>query len=706
MRIFKAGLLASVVLTHPALAQDGPAYVPPVVPDASAPTTAAPASAVPATGKRIFTPADFARFAPRNALDMLRQVPGFVIREAIIERGLGQASENVLLNGQRVPGKSGGAVAELQKIAASNVERIEIVDAATLDIAGLTGQVANVVTKTEQKASGQFSWRPEFRAHFTQPIYTRGDISYSDKVGPVEYTLGIDSQGSRSGAGGPTRIIDPVDGPFEFRDDVWRSNYDNPKFSGRFVIDGPGSSVGNLNLSYMPYFYTYKENGFRDRPDGIDRFRSVRERMYGYVYEVNGDYSFKLGPGTMKLIGLRKFDHEPINSIAILDFLDEVTDSIGDKYVRDGRMGEWIGRAEYSWKIGKNDLQISSEAAFNTLDVRTRIYELDDAGEEFVEIPFPAGTGRVHEDRYEVLGTWGRPLTDELTLQLVAGAEYSKLSSESQLSSLVRTFFRPKGSVSLAWKPSDDIDVSLRVRRRVGQLNFYDFLASVNLTNDSENAGNLELVPEQAWDTDLEISKKLGPWGNTSVRLFDRRISDIVDIIPIGEDGESPGNIDKAHRYGFEWKGTWLFDRLGWKGAKLDSIIVLQRSRLEDPLTGEMRPISNTLTRQVELNLRHDIPGTDLAWGGSFYHDWFSKSYRLTEVGRQWEGPIWLSAFVEHKDVAGLTVRAGVSNILNARSRWEREVYDGFRDTNPLLFKERRNRLIGPVFTFSVRGNF
>ena len=689
MRNLKLTLLASAVLTAPAMAQD----------PAAAPVTATP------SGTRVFTPADFARFAPRNALDMLNQVPGFIIREAVQERGLGQASENVLLNGQRVQSKSGGAIAELQKIAASSVERIEIVDAATLDIAGLTGQVANVVTKSEKKASGQFSWRPEFRAHFTQPIYTRGDISYSGKAGPVDYTLGLDSQGSRSGAGGPTQIIDPVDGPFEFRDDVWRSNYDNPKFSGRFTLDGPGTSVGNLNLSYMPYFYTYKENGYRDRPDGLDRKRTVRDRMRGFVYEVNGDYSFKVGPGTLKLIGLRKFDHEPISSVAILDYLDDSTPSIGSKYVRDGRMGEWIGRGEYGWKTGKNDWQVSAEAAFNTLDVRTRIYELDSGG-AFDEIPFPAGVGRVQEDRFEMLGTWGRPLTDTLTVQLVAGGEYSKLTSETEVSSLARSFFRPKGSLSFAWKPSASTDVSLKLRRRVGQLDFYDFLASVNLTNDSENAGNLELVPPQSWELDLETSRKLGAWGNTSLRLFWRRIDDIVDIVPIGENGESPGNIDRALRYGLEWKGTWLLDRLGWKGAKLDSIVTLQKSRVDDPLTGEARPISNTLKRQFELNLRHDIPGSDLAWGGSLYHDWFSKSYRLTEVGRKWEGPIWMSAFVEHKDVAGLTVRASVNNILNARSRWERDVYDGFRDSNPLLFKERRNRLIGPIFSFSVRGNF
>jgi hypothetical protein len=106
------------------------------------------------------------------------------------------------------------------------------------------------------------------------------------------------------------------------------------------------------------------------------------------------------------------------------------------------------------------------------------------------------------------------------------------------------------------------------------------------------------------------------------------------------------------------------------------------------------------------MALRHDIPGSVWAWGGSLYHDWYSRSYRLTEVGRMWEGPLWIGAFVENKDVLGLTVRASVSNIFNARSKWDRLVYTGFRDRSPLSFREDRDRLIGPVFSLSVRGNF
>src|SRR5688572_25788083 len=53
-----------------------------------------------------YTPADFVRFAPSNALDMLNQVPGFAIRTDVVERGLGEATGNVLVNGQRASNKS------------------------------------------------------------------------------------------------------------------------------------------------------------------------------------------------------------------------------------------------------------------------------------------------------------------------------------------------------------------------------------------------------------------------------------------------------------------------------------------------------------------------------------------------------------------------------------------------------------------------
>src|SRR5688500_2608458 len=196
------------------------------------PGTVAQTNSSAATG-RTYVPADFAQFAPRSAYDMLTRVPGFSIREEdLTERGLGQARGNVLINSQRISAKSNDVLTELSRIPAQNVQRIEIVDAATLDVPGLTGQVANVIVRSTG-ISGQWAYRPEFRSFYTDPLFTRFEVSVSGTKGPVQYTLGLDNRGNRSGAGGPTWIYDPAGVLVEERDEEGRGKADPPRFSGR-----------------------------------------------------------------------------------------------------------------------------------------------------------------------------------------------------------------------------------------------------------------------------------------------------------------------------------------------------------------------------------------------------------------------------------------------------------------------------------------
>ncbi len=48
----------------------------------------------------------FARFAPRNAWDMVSQIPGFSVRDNDGNRGIGTATGNILINGARPTNKS------------------------------------------------------------------------------------------------------------------------------------------------------------------------------------------------------------------------------------------------------------------------------------------------------------------------------------------------------------------------------------------------------------------------------------------------------------------------------------------------------------------------------------------------------------------------------------------------------------------------
>jgi outer membrane receptor for ferrienterochelin and colicins len=675
------------------------------------PAVAQPPASPAATkaAKRVYTPADFARFAPKTAYDMLAQVPSFTIRSPDpTERGLGQASENVLINGQRINNKNygggpGGAVDELKRTPVSSVDRIEIVDAASLGIAGLSGQVANVITKTQKKATGQFQWTPDFRAHYSHPNLFDGSVSYNGHSGPVDYTVSVTDQGNRGAFGGPIHIYDRNHVLTETRQEVLHEEDDLVTFQSKFKLDGPGSSVGNLSLAYTPYWGPQYLADKRFLVSGDIGGRTTIQKLAGWYYDVNADYEFALGPGRLKLIGLQHRDHEPVITTQVTEFASN-PDPNGVRFSRNSVIVERIGRGEYSWKTGKNDWQVSFERAYNSLNQRGGLFVLDPSG-NFNEVPFPEGTGHVTEVRYEGIATLSRPLGPKLDLQIAAGAETSGLDRVDD-DQPARKFFRPKGSVTLGWKPGHGWDANLKFRRRVGQISFYDFLAQPKLEQDRENAGNPDLVPPQSWEVEGEVGRELGKWGKTRLRVWDYRVEDIVDIIPLANHTEGVGNLPRANRFGMESTSTINFDPIGWTGAKLDAQIGFEKTSVRDPLTGDKRPISGVRNVWADLTFRHDIPHTQLAWGAEGSYGHYTRNFYLTEVSRSWEGPWFVSAYIEDKNVMGLTVRAQLGNIFNMRHRWKRTVYEDWRNNSPIAFYQDNNELIGPIFSFQVKGTF
>lgn len=411
-----------------------------------------------------------------------------------------------------------------------------------------------------------------------------------------------------------------------------------------------------------------------------------------------------LGLGGSSLIGLRHWEHAPQITTDVTQFTSTGADSIGTRFSRDTHIGEIIGRAEYHWKTGRNDWQVSFERAFNYLDQKGGLFQLNPEG-DFVQVPFPEGSGKVTEVRYEGIVTLSRPLARNLDMQLAAGAEVSRLDRVTD-NQPARKFFRPKGSLTLGWHAAKDWDFSLKLRRRVGQISFYDFLAQPQLSQDRENAGNPNLVPPQSWEAETEISHDLGRWGKTRLNLHYYRVTDIVDVIPIGTDGQGIGNLPSADRLGAESTSTFNLDPLGWRGAKVDVNLGAEWTSVRDPLTRKRRPITNVQDVWGSVQIRHDIPGTPFAWSAYVQHQHYTKNYYLTEIYSSLDLP-WLSGFyVEDKNVLGLTVRFTVDNVPEGWHLFNRTVYAGFRDRSPVAFIEKHHDLVGPLFTLSVKGTF
>ncbi len=694
------GLRHSVALTAlaaalplPALAQDSGDAPPPVASETL-------------TARDVYVPADFTRFAPRSALDMLRNVPGFTIISQDQGRGLGQANDNVLVNGERISSKSDDVFAQLGRITPNRVARIEIVDGATLGIPGLSGQVANVITQGGGIA-GRFEYRAVWRPHFAKTTYGGGEVSLSGSTRRLEwtaaYTHGTGRGGAGTGDGEGSIITDRFGTVIERRDPLIQFIGEFPRLAGTLKWDGPGSLVANFNANYNLNFNGLNNPEFRDLVIGTDYLRDLKNRNRGRGYEIGGDVDLALGPGRLKLIALDRANHNRFYVNSINRFVDNST-STGSRFEQVSDTGERIGRAEYRWDMAGGSWQVDAEAAFNRLDQTGRLFTLNPAG-QFAEVPFPGGSGGVTEDRYEVILNHNRTLAPGLSMQISAGGEYSQLA-QTAAGGLTRTFLRPKGSATLAYTAMPGLDLSLKVSRTVGQLSFGDFLANVNLNQNTANAGNVLLVPQQAWEADFEARKNLHAWGSATFRLFGRWIEDFIDIVPV-TGGESRGNIvGGATLYGASVNSTINLDPIGWKGAKINANARIERSNLPDPLTLIGRPFSSHNWTSGDIGLRYDIPRSDWAMGGGFQWSLNRQYVRLFEVGQDYEGPIYTSAFIENKNVFGLTVNLNVFNLTGGQSIFNRTVYTGLRDQNPIATIERRRLPVSSIWRIQVRGSF
>lgn len=697
-------LSAAAGLVVPALAQDNASPgASETEADTIAPTGGAEAGQGSTNTRSTFVPEDFVRFAPRSALDMARQVPGFTIRGGDGARGLGQADSNVLINGQRISGKSNGPVEALQRITAKDVVRIELVDGASLDIGGLSGQVLNVVTTSTGRITGQFRAAPQFRTSGTPARLFDGRIGIAGGGAKSSWNLSLSNDSNRRGDVGPERVFDAAGQLIETREE--KSNFDSDliTLAGTFARTADNGNV--LNLSGQAEGLIFRETERSVQTNLINpvvRNRLFRRSEDTSSFEIGVDYQFVLGPGRLKLIGFHGEGDAPKVSSVVTAFSDSSAPT-GSRFASDTKDSETIARAEYTVPALGGSWVAAVEGARNALAIDAAL-EVRDGQGVLQPVVLPGASAEVSEDRVDAGLTYSRALTPKLQFQMSAGGEFSRLS-QSGAFGLTRQFWRPKGFVALDWKAGAKINVAGRIERVVGQLDFGDFLARVDLNQDREDGSNGALVPPQSWVSELEVSVDFGALGKANLRGFFEEITDIVDQIPLTGGGQAVGNIPSAQRYGLNGDVSLLSDGLGWNGTRLDLRFTLSASEVADPLLGTRRELSSNEQVNLRGNFRHDFSDKVWAVGGNF--DWqdFAPDVRLDEVSLRSFTFGFASVFVENKNVAGLTMRGSLGNLLDRRNKFDRTVFAD-RTADLASFTETRRRRFGQIVTLEIEGSF
>jgi hypothetical protein len=441
---------------------------------------------------------------------------------------------------------------------------------------------------------------------------------------------------------------------------------------------------------------TASKSDFKDE----DHFR--RPGLQTDVVGVSDSQSGELGANyTRPLTGALSMELVALQKLGKSEFYSNSEQNADQsRFTSNAESGETIGRGVLRLKRSDTlSFEAGAEGAFNFRDGQTGLTVNGQV------IPIPASNVRVEERRAEafVTATW-RPRP---TLGVEAGSRFesSTISSSGDVAN-ERSFFYPKPRFLLTWTPRPTDTFRLRIEREVGQLNFGDFVASANLTDNLVVAGNPEIEPDKTTVIEATVERRFWETGSISLGVSHEEITDAIDRLPIfqlNDDGttsvfDAPGNIGEGTQDEVDINLTLPLSRFGIPGGEFKAEMEWVNSEVTDPTTGEGRRISGQRPRNLEFQFRQDLPRYKLTYG-ALYLDGFQETYfRYNEIFRV-RLDRYFQAFVEYKPDPKTSFRVELANIGRFNLDRDREVYSGPRDENPLSFTEQfstqaRQRLI------------
>jgi hypothetical protein len=622
----------------------------------------------------VYEAAFYDAFAPRTALDMINQTPGFTLigggnDDEEERRGFSGAVGNVLIDGRRLGAKSQSLGDVLGRVGAKEVLRIEVLRGAAVagDASGAT-VIANVVRTA---TAGGGTWEAGFELANQDKPMPNGSFGWSGRKEALEYSVGGKMYSHDHRNAGHMRI---TDGAGEL---IATRSEDIPHSHGDYALNGQLAipvTEGRLTFTGQVSYFDGEER-FQMRtfdPSGdLLEFENIPLNETNEGLEAGATWERALGSWEMNVTALatRKHDRWDVTStlfdgddVQIIEYFQDV----------DRRHGESILRGTVAKNLSAGRVEYGAEAAINTLDGKQQL--TGDQGDGPQPLELPNANLRVKETRGEAFVSHAWRISNRWSLDSRLAVETSRLSFTGDT----------EQSVSLAYvKPRLQLtrqlgahQLQLRVFRDVGQLDFNDFVSTAAFADGIVEGGNPDLRPQTAWATEVEADFRFPRETALRLKLFKHFVHDVVDLIPIGVPGEqfdAPGNIGEGSIVGAEVTLRVPLDPL-ITGGTLSASGVWQESEVTDPTTGAGRPFSSFGENSLSSEFRQDLKAARFAWGMNVSAKSSNAEYRLAEVDRFDEFNMF-NLFAESTWFGSFKIRVEAQALLAGAEDRDRAIY-------------------------------
>lgn len=660
----------------------------------------------------------FSRYQPDTALDMVNQLPGFLLNNGTSDRGFIGAIGNILINGTYPSVKQDTPSLILARIPASQVKKIEIIRG---QVRGIDMQnqavVANIIL--HENSSATVRWQTFLQKSTTGPYKPGVNFSLAHRLADIDYNLGLAVEREANGERGPEFV-------FNSDGDLIETRFDRERQIG---IRRLGLT---LNASTKIGETLIKFNGKVDNNNGPDnQFRTVTNEITGienkvYFKDSRNRPTFELGldaerdlTQNLSAKSIFLYTYHDLN----LRNFQSVYDPSGRQILQriaepDTLTQEGIARLEFDWEgLADHNIQFNFEGAHNSVD--QSLLQTLDTGSGPVAVNVPGANSKVEELRgdFELKDTWD---LGRLELDYGLGAEISEISQSGD-NEQQRNFFFIKPQFIASYATSNETLTRLLVAREVAQLNFNDFISATVFEDDDLALGNPDMRPNITWATEISHERRFGELGVVKLTAFHHWIKDVLDLLPLSDDFEAPGNIGDGRKWGIIMETTIPVDWLGVSDARLDIKGRWQDSTVIDPVTGQNRVLSATQIGfggppairfrdngneyVFDIAFRQDLEASRIAWGWDIAAQANRPRFKVNELEVFDEG-LEFNMFIETTKWFDLKVRLEANNILNYGETRDRTLYSGRRGLSAVSSQILRNRTPGDRLKLILSGNF
>lgn len=645
----------------------------------------------------------FEQYSPVSVNDMIDRIPGIGLalnRRGRSGRGLGSGEGEVLINGQRITGKSNEGRSQLSRIPANQVAYIEIIRGTSeeMDIRG-GGQVVNIVLINTQSRSSVSAELNMDRYH--DGTYDPGaKLSYSGQSGNFNYLFHIEAEPRYNNQFSFETSHDAQGDLLETREE--ESIRDRTDFETSF------------NLGYQFENSLIQFNGLYEEsspPQDVDRV--INDYATGSLvsslerenrnsensnWEIGGDYEYKFSNGGKYRLLFIVNDQNYTNTRERYSVSSETDDAAGSEskdlfLFSSGRDRERIARSSYTWDLSSGQgVELGVEIAQTIRDSDLRLGLPSSSGTPAADfgglVPVAISNARstVEEIRVENFAVHNWQINGRMSLESSLIYETSTITQSGDVNNERDfDFIRPK--LDYRFDITQSLQLRATVEKDISQLSFYDFSASTDNSDDDQDtqAGNPEIVQEQSWSYNINLEYRLpNNIGVLNSSIYYRDIKDVIDLIdvsPSATDLQSArGNIGDAKRYGVNLDVSTRLAYVGLPAALLSLGFSVQDSEVIDPFLGIERRLRHNGRWFGRANFRHDITRYELSYGFSYFNSAQDGS-GLTQIDiidiERSIGDYGLNFFLEKKAFGGITFRFDIQNAGDQRRCRERTRFLG-----------------------------